>query len=229
MRYIIIGLGIYGTNLARDLSAMGHQVIGADINEANVQAVKDFVATTYVLDSTEADSLGVLPLNGVDVVIVAIGENFGASVKTVALLKKMGVKHIYARAIDELHQAILKCFDLERIITPEQTAARHLSREMELGTQVATLHVTENDFVARFQAPTQLLGTAYADLNLEQYGMKLITVTRPTRRLNLIGVKTYDPVVLDLTAPDLKVEDGDVLIVLSTKKALVEFHDKLMV
>ncbi len=101
MRYLIIGLGIYGANLATDLTAMGHEVIGADHNSTLVEAVKDKISTAYIIDSTDEAALSVLPLKTVDLVIVAIGENFGASVKTVALLRKLGVDRIYARAVDD--------------------------------------------------------------------------------------------------------------------------------
>ncbi len=100
MRYLIIGLGIYGANLAIDLTNMGHEVIGADKNPSLVESIKDFISTAYIIDSTDEMSLSVLPLKNVDLVIVAIGENFGASIRTVALLKKLEVKHIFARAID---------------------------------------------------------------------------------------------------------------------------------
>ena len=57
MRYLIIGLGIYGSNLARDLTDMGHEVIGADNKKSNVDAIKDYISTVYLLDATdEADS-----------------------------------------------------------------------------------------------------------------------------------------------------------------------------
>ena len=118
MRYLIIGLGIYGTNLAKDLTDMGHEVIGADSSATKVNAIKDYISTAYILDSTDEASLGVLPLKNVDLVIVAIGENFGASIKTVALLRKLGVRRLYARAIDELHRDILEGMRVERIITP---------------------------------------------------------------------------------------------------------------
>lgn len=87
MRYLIIGLGIYGSNLAVDLANMGHEVIGADINPALVEGIKDNISTAYIIDSTDETSLSVLPLKNVDLVIVAIGENFGASIRTVAVLK----------------------------------------------------------------------------------------------------------------------------------------------
>ena len=99
MRYLIIGLGIYGSNLALDLTNQGHEVIGADNRQANIDAIKDYISTVYLIDSTEESSLSVLPLKNVDLVIVAIGENFGASVKTVALLKQFGVRHIYALSL----------------------------------------------------------------------------------------------------------------------------------
>ena len=96
MRILIIGLGIYGSNLAVDLTAMGHEVIGADNKPALVEAIKDKISTAYILDSTDEMALGSLPVASSELVIVAIGENFGASVKTVALLRKMGVRHLYA-------------------------------------------------------------------------------------------------------------------------------------
>ena len=88
MKYIIIGLGNYGHVLAEELSALGHEIIGADISESRVDSIKDKVATAFVIDATDEQSLSVLPLNSVDIVIVAIGENFGASIRVVALLKQ---------------------------------------------------------------------------------------------------------------------------------------------
>ena len=74
MKYIIIGLGNYGHVLAEELSALGHEIIGADISESRVDSIKDKVATAFVIDATDEQSLSVLPLNSVDIVVVAIGE-----------------------------------------------------------------------------------------------------------------------------------------------------------
>ena len=76
MKYIIIGLGNYGSVLAEELSALGHEVIGVDTNERRVDVLKDKIATSFIIDATDEQSLSVLPLKDVDVVIVAIGENF---------------------------------------------------------------------------------------------------------------------------------------------------------
>ena len=147
MRYLIIGLGIYGTNLAIDLTEMGHEVIGADIKPSIVEGIKDYISTAYIIDSTDEISLSALPLNNIDLVIVAIGENFGASIKTVALLKKLGVPHIYARAIDKLHESILEGFELDRILTPEQRAAKDLVNEMGVGSSIESLSVDDESYM----------------------------------------------------------------------------------
>lgn len=188
MKYLIIGLGIYGSNLAIDLAKMGHEVIGADIRPALVDSIKDNISTAYIIDSTDEASLSLLPLKNVDLVIVAIGENFGASVKTVALLKSMGVKHIYARAIDPLHEAILEGFGIDRIVTPEQRAARDLVSEMQLGSDVEVLKVDDRNFVMKFSVPSFMVGMTYDSLELEQnFKLRLISVTRARNRRNVIG------------------------------------------
>ena len=88
MKYIIIGLGNYGGVLAEELSMLGNEVIGVDMNSHHVELLKDKIAASFIMDATEEEALSALPLREVDVVIVAIGENLGASVRTIAILKK---------------------------------------------------------------------------------------------------------------------------------------------
>lgn len=225
MKYLIIGLGIYGANLAVDLTRLGHEVIGADNRQSNIDAIKNYVSTVYVIDSTEESSLNVLPLNNVDLVIVAIGENFGASIKTVALLKKMGVKHIYARAIDKIHESILEGLDIDRIITPEQRAAADLTHEMELGTDVTSIKIDSQNYILKFKAPSFLIGTPYRDLSLEAtFGLRLIAVTRLADKRNVIGVTHPEPALIDISGPDIKIEDGDELTVFGSKKSYRDLY-----
>lgn len=220
MRYLIIGLGIYGSNLAIDLANMGHEVIGADINPALVENIKDNISTAYIIDSTDETSLSVLPLKNVDLVIVAIGENFGASIRTVAVLKKLQVPHIFARAIDSLHESILRSFDIDRILTPEQRAAKDLMYEMELGSHVASLRVDEDYYVLKFDAPVGLQGEPYASDDLQKkYDLSLIAAARPRESRNILGVKCTELRILDISDDtDERVAPGDVLTCMGTDK-----------
>ena len=221
MRYLIIGLGIYGSNLARDLTDIGNEVIGADVKPNLVQSIKDYISTAYILDATDEASLQMLPLSNVDVVVVAIGENFGASIRTVALLKKAGVKTIYARAADAIHEAILEGFHVSRIVRPEQRAAHDLVLEMTLGTPLAvSLPVAPDSFVTKFPVPDFFVGLKYQDMNLQQrYGIQLIDVCRPKDATNIVGMKSLQYRHLPLT-PDAIAATGDVMVLYGTKKAL---------
>lgn len=228
MRYLVIGLGIYGMNLATDLTRLGHEVIGADINPSNIEAVKDYISTAYQLDSTDEAALSVLPLKNVDLVIVAIGENFGASVKTVALLKKMKVPHIYARAIDEIHEAILEGFEVDRILTPEQHAARNLSNEMELDTAVTSMRVTADHYILKFKMPEFYVGTKYSELTItREFNLSIIAICRNEKQMNLMGIEQPKPVVFDFKAPDARVCKDDIIVLYGSMKDYKRFYQHI--
>lgn len=229
MRYLIIGLGIYGSNLAIDLTKMGHEVIGADKDPSLVESIKDFISTAYIIDSTDEVSLGVLPLKNVDLVIVAIGENFGASIRTVALLKKLGVEHIYARAIDKLHESILESFNLDRIITPEQRAAYDLVNEMALGDGSESLRIDGSHYVIKFPAPEFIIGLRYDSLSvLTDCGLQLIAVCRNHTERNILGIQQSHLKLIDTKAQNAdgdyeRVLAGDILTCMGSEQAFREF------
>ena len=189
MKYIIIGLGNYGHVLAEELSALGHEVIGADISAGRVDSLKDKVATAFVIDATDGQALSVLPLNSVDVVIVAIGENFGASIRVVALLKQKKVKRIYARAIDGVHRSVLEAFGLDRILTPEEDAARGLVHLLEFGADIETFRVDSNYYVVNFTVPEKFIGYNVNELKLDsEFGLKLLALKRAETLKNCLGI-----------------------------------------
>ena len=189
MKYIIIGLGNYGSVLAEELTVLGHEVIGVDIRENRVETIKDKIATSFILDATEYESLKILPVCTVDVVIVAIGENFGASIKVVALLKMLKAQHIYARAVDDVHKSVLEAFDLDNILTPEKEAARNLVKLLELNVRIESLRIDKEHYVMKFKIPDQLAGHTIKELALEEeFDIKLLALLNAKRVHNFIGI-----------------------------------------
>ena len=212
MKYIIIGLGNYGYMLAEELSAMGHEVIGADNNDSRVESIKDKIATAFVLDATDEQALSVLPLNSVDVVIVAIGENFGASIKVVALLKQNKVKQIFARAIDSVHKAILQAFNLDRILSPEEDAAKSLVRILEFGTAVEVFQIDSNYYVIKFDITDKMVGYSVNELNLDKdFELKIIAVKETDTLVNCVGFAVTELNVVNAEPGDYKLQKGDQL------------------
>lgn len=213
MKYIIIGLGNYGSVLAEELTVLGHEVIGADYTEQRVDAIKDKIATAFVLDATDDISLNALPLNKVDIVIVAIGENFGASVRVVALLKQRKVEHIYARAIDDLHKTVLEAFSLDKILSPEKDAALSLVQLMDLNTKVDSFSIDDDYYVIKFAVPSKFIGFNVNDLKFEEeFGLKIIALKQGHKVFNSLGISILEKSVANEFAEDYQIMPQDELV-----------------
>ena len=194
MKYIIIGLGNYGHVLAEELSALGHEVIGADISAGRVDSLKDKIATAFVIDATDEQALSVLPLNSVDVVIVAIGEN-------------------YARAIDGVHRSVLEAFGLERILTPEEDAARGLVHLLEFGADIETFRVDSNYYVMKFTVPERFIGYGVNELKLDnEFGLKLLALKRAETLKNCLGISFIEHDVVNELPDNDQIQAGDQLV-----------------
>ena len=177
MKYIVIGLGNYGSVLAEELALLGHEVIGVDRDEQRVDAIKQKITTGFILDSTDEASLASLPLQEVDVVVVAIGKGVESSLRTVALLKKRKVAHIYARAVDKVHHTILDAFGLDEILTPEKSAARNLAQLMDLKVHVKSFEVGGGYYIAKFKIPKSFIGFSISSLSVEEnFQLRVVAV-----------------------------------------------------
>ena len=142
-----------------------------------------------------------------------------------AALKKNGVKHIYARAIDNLHQSILEAFNLERILTPEKRAANDLTLELSLNTQCSTFNITKDFMVLKFTAPEKFVGHSYRSINFSRFGLVLISAVRKVTENNLLGLSSSREEILDLERKSMeeKIASRDEIIVMGTRKNITDF------
>src|SRR5690554_6436002 len=98
MKFIIFGLGHFGYDLESILKIMEHEVLGIDKSIDRVEAFKEDISHTICMDATDQIAMNGLPLKDADAVIVAIGEDEGASIMTIAMLKKLKIKKLIGRA-----------------------------------------------------------------------------------------------------------------------------------
>ena len=224
MKYIIIGLGNYGGVLAEELSLLGNEVIGVDTDEHRVEMLKDKIAASFILDATEEQAMSLLPLKDVDIVIVAIGEDLGSSVRVVALLKKMKVKHIYARAVDEIHSTILEAFNLDCILTPEKVAARSLSQSLDLKVNVESFKVDDEHYVLKFKVPYLLVGYKLKDLQFEfEYNIKINALIEGEHGLNSLGMSVIKHQIASSIDQEYQLMDNDELVCYGLYKDFIRF------
>ncbi len=224
MRYIVIGLGNYGQLLAKELTALHHEVIGVDVDPLNVEAIKDSVSTSFILDATNEQSLSILPLRSVDTVIVAIGEKFDASVKVVALLKKNKVKSIYARALDLVHKSVLEAFDIDMILTPEQDAARALVNRLDLHINAESMQLDNEYYIMKFKTPKSLVGFKVKNVAIEkEFNLKLISLLGGEKRVNCLGIVLSDKSVMESIDPEHKLSSSDYLVCYGKYQNFISF------
>ena len=117
---VIVGLGKYGTSIAKKLSDSGIEVLAIDSDMKIIEKVSTYVTKAVCLDVTSLDAWNSLPIKDFDVGVVCFGENVTASILSCMALREAGVKYILAKAGDKLHKKVLEKLDIDEVVFPEE-------------------------------------------------------------------------------------------------------------
>ncbi|MDQ3072583.1 MAG: TrkA family potassium uptake protein [Bacteroidota bacterium] len=214
MKYIIIGLGNFGSSLSIELTAMGHEVIGVDNEMAKVDALKDSITHAICMDSTDIQAINSLPFNDTDVVIVGIGEDFGASLMTTAILKQANVKRIISRAISPLHQTVLEAIGVDEIVSPEQESAERLAKKLNMKGVIDSFNLSDDYNIIEATVPERYAGITLEEANLRgKYHLNVLTIKKMKDVKNIFGLAQRKAVVEGVVTPQTTLEKGDILAV----------------
>jgi trk system potassium uptake protein len=126
----VIGLGRFGTAVARRLVELGHEVVGIDGSPEIVQKLADDLPHVVQADSTEVEALQALGVNEVDFAVVAIGESLENSVLSVLALHELGIREIWAKASTKQHGLILTRLGVTKVVFPEADMGRALAEDL---------------------------------------------------------------------------------------------------
>ena len=132
--YIVIGLGRFGSAIARQLCQLGAEVLALDIHADLVQQVANDVTHAVVGDARDKDVLRALGVRDMDCAIICIGQDLAASVLTVMNLKELEVPYVVCKAQDETHRRVLEKLGVDRVVIPEQEYAQRLGRNRRIRT-----------------------------------------------------------------------------------------------
>ena len=227
MKYLVIGLGNLGRAIAESLTRIGNEVIGVDINPHKTEAVKHTISGAISLDTTDKDALNTLPLNEMDAIFVTFGKDFGTSIQTVALLKNLDVNKLIVRGISPIHEAVIRSIGVAEIITPEDDFAGMYASQSLLGELFKQWYrVTDTHHLYKIKAPVTFVGQTLQTIDLEEnFGVRLVGIERPKTERNLIGLKQTQYSVIDKITGDLRVEEGDLLILFGKMEVLHRLAD----
>jgi trk system potassium uptake protein TrkA len=219
MRFCIIGLGTFGTHLARQLSREGHEIVAVDNDPAHINALKDEIEYLIQADCTHLDAFHEIPISECDAVILAIGENFEASLSIASNVQQLGAKRIISRIINPLHGRLLKLLKIDELLIPEAMAAAWLARSLKTPDVLSSLELGSGYEIAQVLVPRSLVGKTLQEAELRgRYDLNLVTIAKGRVAAALSSTRHPINKVLGIPLPDRAFEPDDVLVLFGQGK-----------
>lgn len=214
-RFIVLGLGSFGTAVAKRLSENGRRVTGVDSSERQVEALRDVLYEAVVGDVTDRETLRELILPSAEAVIISLGEQIERSILSALHVKELGARSIYCKGVTPDHGKILKALGVERVIFPEQEMAYQLADAFTWPNVLASLQLDSEHSILELAVPDSLVGKTLQEADLRRRcGVSIIAV-KDALRGELLGV------------PDgaFRLSDDQILLVLGAKPGLRKFRE----
>jgi len=210
MKAAIIGLGSFGSNVAKTLYERGHEVLAIDKDKEKIDGAKDFTSHAVHTDSMDKKNLEALGVSEMDVVIVSLGHELEASVLTVLYLRELGVKRVIAKAQNEDHGKILAAIGATEVVYPEKEMAIRTALRLASPNVLDSLCLISGVSIQEIAPLERFIGRSLKDLDLRnRYGIQVMAVRE------LVPERTvYVP------QADFVIKDSDILIVMGDEKSL---------
>ncbi len=213
-QFAVIGLGRFGSSVARTLAHMGYQVLAIDSNEAKVEALMNEVTTSMQADARDEEALKVAGIRNVDVAVVAIGENVEANILVTLNVKELGVKCVVAKALNDQHGKVLAKIGADRIVYPERDMGVRVAHTLASGNVLEHIDLSPDYSIVEIVAPARISGKTLGQLNLRaQHGVSVMAIKRGNKILAAPGA-------------DDVVKEGDILVLVGHNKALERLQEK---
>jgi len=222
-KFAVIGLGTFGSSIAKALAERGAEVLAIDNDESHIEAIKDEVAFAVTMDSTDKKALQVQNISDVDVAIVAIGENFEALLLTSVKCMELGVKKVIARANNPQQRLILEKMGIHEVLSPELEVGRIVAERLLNPSLVSFIELPDGYEIAELKTPPAIANRTLTDIDLRnRYKLNLITLKREFEK-TISGQTVKEIHILGVPASDTVILPTDTIIVFGTVKDIERF------
>lgn len=203
----VIGLGIFGYELAVLLEKEGFGVLAIDRDRQKIESIKDLVTAAAVADITDIEAMKELAIEKFDQVILGLGSSFEDMVLGTTYLRKLGVKRIIARSNTAIQQEILLKIGADEVILPEQESAERLAKRISLPHIKELLELDPDLGLAEIEVKEQLAGKSIMELDL-----------RKRHRITALLIKREGGKAHLITDPSVVLKAGDHLVVVGSEE-----------
>jgi trk system potassium uptake protein TrkA len=212
-------------SLARNLGQLGVSVIAVDKSMQLVNEIKDDVDLAVQLNSTDRDALVAQDIANVDVAVVAIGENFEASLLTTVHLQKLEIPRIICRAQTRFHAEIFNQIGAHEVIQPETTAGEQTARRLANSRLSDVIDVADGYALVEINAPDSWHDISLKDLRLRtQYDVNLVAIKRLVKKPG--EQESSQREVISVPRPNDKIQAQDVLMLVGQHAAIDGLPEK---
>ncbi len=210
---LLVGLGRFGRSVAQELNDLGHDVLALDRREDRINECLDIVTDARIGDSTSEELLVSLGVRDFEVCIVAIGDDFMASLQTTALLHDLGAQMVVARAASDVQEKFLLRNGADAVVYPEKQLARWTAIRFGSDHVLDFIELDGENAIFEIEAPHSWIGRTLAELDV-----------RRRFEINVLGVKRGGSLDVNVNA-STRVAMGDALLVLGPRKSVRKcFH-----
>ena len=176
--FVVIGLGRFGSNLARTLSDMGYEVLGVDDDAERVQHMSEYLTHVVQGDTQDENFLRSLGVRNFDCAVVGSSNAMQASILTTLILKDMGVKYIVSKAQSEIHMRILQMVGADKVVFPEKDMGMKVAQSLTVSNVIDYIELSEQYSIMEVRVPNKWVGKSARDLQVRtNYGVSILAVT----------------------------------------------------
>lgn len=215
----VIGLGTFGAKTAISLYDKGAEVVAIDIDETLVEKLKDKVTHAVALNVTDERSLRSVNISDVDVAMVAIGDNIEMSIMAVAMLRKLGVGRVIARATSTLHEHVLQEIGASEIIKVEEEMGEIIA------SKIVAPHVLQRyNFAAGYSIVELKMGKKFEGKTLveskirQSYNLNIVALQKKIPFITEDGKPAYKVEINDCPMPMDVIEPDDIVVLVGSEK-----------
>lgn len=205
-QFVVIGLGRFGTSIAKTLYNLGYDVLGIDSSEEIVQSMADSITHAVEADATDENTLKALGVRNFDVGIVSIGHDIQASILITLILKELGIKFVVAKAQSELHGKVLYKIGADRVVFPERDMGVRVAHNLVSSNILDYIELSPDFSIVEIAAIPEWFDKSLKDLDM-----------RVKHGLNVMAIRRNEEVIVSPKADDIILE-GDILVVVGQNK-----------
>ena len=201
-QYLILGMGRFGSSLARKLCSLGQEVLAVDSNADLVDDIAEDVTQAIQMDAADEGALRSLGVNNFDAAIVSIGSSMRESILICMLLKELDAPYVIAKANDDLHGKVLQKIGVDRVILPERDMGEKLAQSIIAPNALDLMNLSDGYQIMETRLPRKWIGNSIVDINVRRkYGISILAIHREER-------------FIVAPAADMLFEAGDTLLVM---------------